>query len=86
MKLGAVLVTDDRYPSGHVVAPRNRARIRCLCGAPAERCEYMRWSCGPGLSFFYHCSRCWIVEGPDGRSPRDRAWDRPSPRRAREAS
>lgn len=33
----------------------------------------MPWSSKPGCSFFYHCSRCWIVAGPDGRSPRDRA-------------
>jgi hypothetical protein len=66
-----------QYPRGHVVTCPG---IECqgspteFCHADATRCEYMYWSCGPGVSFFYYCDRHWVTEGPDGSSPRDRAW------------
>jgi hypothetical protein len=71
----AVLVVERRYPCGHVVAMDRRPHVQCdRCGEPgAERCYYMVWSSGGGTSFFYYCSRCWITDGPDGTSLRDRA-------------
>jgi hypothetical protein len=67
-----------RYTNGHVIASKDRLRIRCECGRPAERCEYMRWTmctrgAETGIAFYYFCDRCWITEGPNGTSPRDRA-------------
>lgn len=68
-----------RYPRGHAVTRRG---IRCQgsawesCQSAATRCEYSHYSvCGVnGVSFFYYCDRHWIIESPDGTSPRDRAW------------
>jgi hypothetical protein len=60
-----------RYPRGHVVT---RPGIKCqcsthYCGADATRCEHYR-----GGGVFYYCDKHWVTEGPDGTSPRDRAW------------
>ena len=64
-------------PNGHAIAPADRRRIKCACGKQARWCEYMRWSCGPGISFFYHCATCWRKPGPGGfnghKSPKQRA-------------
>lgn len=63
-----------KLPMGHSILPRDRKRIRCmLCGKPALWCEYMKWSCGPGISFFYFCGTCWRKPGPCGTSPKQRA-------------
>jgi hypothetical protein len=66
-------MTRRKLPNGHRLTREAGRRIRCRCGKPARFCEYMRWSCGPGISFFYMCEECWRKPGPYGDTPEERA-------------
>ena len=65
-----------KLPNGHLLASADRKRIRCDhpgCSAHAIACEYMHWSCGPGVSFFNFCETHWRTPGPYGDTPEERA-------------
>jgi hypothetical protein len=70
----AALETDR--PAGHFVPPT--ANITCCggtkhrCANPAMWCEYMRWKPN-GIAFYYYCEECWILPGPHGDTPKERA-------------
>jgi hypothetical protein len=71
-------------PRGWRLGPEDEGRIPCdyVEHRSGVSCPFKaRYAEHTGISFFYWCPAHWILSGPDGTSPRDRALVAPDPRR-----